>query len=59
MGSGTFGVGSVSAASVPTGVGGGGAGSLSQTVSQGYRREGCWHTLVVMSPENEGAALEL
>lgn len=42
-------MGSVSAASVLGGVGGG-AGSLGQTGSQGQRRQGCWHTLVVVHP---------
>ena len=49
VGSGAFGVGSVSAASVLGGVGGG-AGSLGQTGSQGQRRQGCRHTLVVVHP---------
>lgn len=43
-------MGSVSAASV-LGVGGG-AGSLGQTGSQGQRRQGCRHTLVVIHPRN-------
>lgn len=52
MGSGAFGVGSVSAASVPGGVGGG-TRSLGQTGSQGRQgRQGCWHTLVVIHPRN-------
>lgn len=52
VGSGAFGVSSVSAASVPGGVGGG-TRSLSQTGSQGRQgRQGCWHTLVVIHPRN-------
>lgn len=52
VGSGAFGVGSVSAASVATGVGGG-TGTLGQTGSQGRQgRQGRWHTLVVIRPGN-------
>ena len=51
VGSGAFGVGSVSTASVAGGVGGG-AGSLGHTGTQGQRRQGCRHTLVVIHPGN-------
>lgn len=44
---------SVSAASVPTGVGRG-TGSLSQTGSQVRQgRRGCWHSLVVVHPKKQ------
>lgn len=46
-------MGSVSTASVPRGVGGG-ARSLGQTGSQGQRRQGGGHTLVVIRPKNVG-----
>lgn len=42
-------MGSVSTASVPSGVGGG-TGSLGQTWSQRQRRQGRRHTLIVIHP---------
>lgn len=51
VGSGAFGVSSVSAFSVTTRVGGG-TGTLSRAGTQG--REGGWHTLVVIHPNKPG-----
>lgn len=49
MGSGAFGVSSVSAFPVTTRVEGGGTGTLSRAGTQG--RQGGWHALVVVHPD--------